>query len=326
MAVIAGPRKGLDSAAIRISGDKVLVVTTDPISYIPKLGAGDSAWLSVNLIASDLTTSGFSPQYAVFTLNLPPKMRDMELEEYWKAVHNECRKLGVAIVGGHTGRYSGCDYTVVGSGTMFAAGPRKAYLNASMARDGDDLIVTKGVAVETTAVLTRAFPRTVRRALGEGGFETAWASLRKVTVVPDALAAKSVGVKSNGVTAMHDATEGGVRSGIIDLTEASGLGAEIDLEAIPVSPETDAICKLFRIDSLSSLSEGTLLISSRPHRTGRVIHALKSRRIRAAVVGRLTSRNAQVWASRRGKRRRLRYPAYDPYWKAYLNGIRRNWK
>lgn len=156
--IVVGPRFGVDNSVVRIAKRSVLVATTDPLSFIPELGASSSAWLSVNLLASDLATSGFAPQYGIFDFNLPPSMNDRLFTEYWAAFHKECSRLGLAIVGGHTGKYEGCNYTIIGGGVLFAIGAEKEYLTSAMARDGDDIVLTKGAAIETTAILTRVFP------------------------------------------------------------------------------------------------------------------------------------------------------------------------
>jgi hydrogenase maturation factor len=324
--VIVGPRFGVDNAIVRVGQGKVLVVTADPLSYIPSLGGRDSAWLSANLIASDLATSGFSPQYGVFDFNLPPRMKGDVFADYWKHFHGECKKLGLAIIGGHTGRYPGCDYTVIGAGVMYAFGEEERYLTSSMGCAGDDIVLTKGVAIETTAVLARAFPKTVRKAVGANLFAKACGYLRRVSTVQDSLTAASVGVHESGVTAMHDATEGGVIAAVFELAHASSLGAELDLSAIPVSPETNEICKLFRINPLNSLSEGSLIIASRPARTGKLMARLRAAWIESAVIGRLSARRVFWGADSKGARRTLRYPKYDPYWKAYWRATTKHWK
>jgi len=324
--VLVGPRFGVDNAVVRVAPGRVLVVTADPLSYIPTLGAADSAWLSVNLIASDLATSGFAPEFGIFDFNLPPKMTAREFTDYWKHFHEECNKLGIAIIRGHTGRYDGCDYTIIGGGVMYAIGDESQYLTSGMARPGDDIVLTKGAAIETTAVLASAFPRTVRRAIGASLYAKARAYLRKVSTVNDSLTAVSVGVHQQGVTAMHDATEGGVIAGAFELSNASGLGAELDLPSIAVSPETEEICKLFRINPLNSLSEGALLIACRPTRTCALLVKLRGAGIGSYTIGRFTKNRVFCGIDSKGIKRRIRYPRFDPYWRAYSNAMRNHWK
>ena len=156
--LLVKPGHGLDNAVISLGGKKVLVVTSDPLSVIPSIGMKESAWLSVHLLASDLTTSGVSPQFAMLDLNLPPEMDLPAVGAYLKAIGDECRKLGIAIAGGHTGRYPGSGYTVVGGGTMFSVAERDAYVTPAMARPGDAVLITKGAAIGATAVLAHCVP------------------------------------------------------------------------------------------------------------------------------------------------------------------------
>jgi hydrogenase expression/formation protein HypE len=323
--LIVGPKFGVDNAVVRVGGGKVLVATTDPLSFIPGLRPGESAWLSVNLLASDLATCGSAPQYGIFDFNLPPGMSNHQFAEYWKAFHAECKRLGVAIVGGHTGRYQGCGYSIIGGGVMYTVCHEDQYLTSQMACSGDDVILTKGAAVETTAILARAFPRKIKRVLGSRLFENARRYLFKVSTVKDALTAASVGIHQNGITAMHDATEGGVIAAILELSNASGLGVEIDLDTIPISEETRQICKFFRINPLTSLSEGTLIIASRPNKTGRVLRQLKANGISSHVIGRMTKTRSARATTRRGWVR-LTYPSFDPYWRAYRKGTTKRWQ
>ncbi len=323
--VLVGPEFGVDNSVLRIKEDKVLVVTTDPLSYIPFLGPEMSAWLSVHLLASDLTTSGLPPEYGLFDFNLPPHMGERVFARYWKSFAREWKKLGLSIVGGHTGRYPGTDYTIIGGGFLMATGSPQKYVVSSMAKNGDEIILTKGAAIETTAILARAFPTRTRRAIGSTLFDEAWHYLPKVTTVQDALTASSVGLHGLGVTAMHDATEGGVLAGMIELATASNLGLVLDTDEIPVSEETREICKLFRIDPMISLSEGSLIISSRPRKSEAILSALRSRRIPAKVVGRLTSTFRGCRETTAKGTRKLSYPQTDPYWYAYAGALRKHW-
>jgi len=323
--VLKGPQHGLDVSVVRLGKGKVMVATSDPLSYIPQVGPEASAWLSIHLLASDLTTTGFAPIYGLFDFNLPPAMGNSQFALFWKAFHNECKKLGISIIGGHTGKYPGIDYSVIGGGVLLATGSEKSYLTSSMAHPGDEVILTKGAAIETTAVLTRTFPRRVKKALGPKLFSMAWNYLGKTSTVRDALTASSIGVRRDGVTAMHDATEGGVIAGLIELASASNLGMIVNLESIPISEESRALCDHFRIDPMVSLSEGSLIIASRPAKTDKILSKLTSAGIPSSVVGNMTSKFRGCKAATGRGMRSLSYPDVDPYWKAYSRGIERDW-
>ncbi|MGA2874631.1 MAG: AIR synthase family protein [Nitrososphaerales archaeon] len=319
--ILVGPSTGVDTCVISTGNQQVLVATTDPISFIPDLGAVGSAWESVNLIASDLATSGLSPQFALFDLNLPPTMKSSDFQKYWEALSRECKNLGITIVGGHTSRFEGLDSTVIGSGTMFSLGAKDAYITSADGRVGDKVLVTKGAAIATTAILARAFPKVVRKRIGEEGLRRARRYLRKTTAVRDALVAAKA-----GANAMHDATEGGVLSALYELASASKTGLRVDLSKISVSEETREICRIFKIDPYTSLSEGSLILSCKPSKVAGIVSTLQSADIKATVVGELTSpRSGFVVKNQAGRKTLIKYPIVDPYWQAYYGAKKRRW-
>jgi hydrogenase expression/formation protein HypE len=324
--VLVGPGHGRDNAVIRLGCGQVLVATADPLSVIPALGPKDSAYISVHLLASDLVTCGFPPRFMMVNLSLPPQMRNEEFEQYWTCIDSECKKLGIAIVGGHTGRYVGSDYTVVGGGVMMTLAPDKKYLASTMSKPGDLLIMTKGTAIATTAILSRVFPETIRKAYGVSFLKRAQLYLRKFSVVEDALSAASVGLRDKGVTAMHDVTEGGLMGALYEFSEASNVGLEIELSDIIVTDEAKRVCDLFNLSPYSTLSEGTLIIAVKPEKARRVLKTLELRGIRSAVIGKVTESKDGRWIRSERRRRLLEKPGPDPYWKAYWKASQDGWK
>jgi len=324
-AVIVGPAPGVDVAVLDIGAGEVLVANCDPMSLIPPLGPEDSATMSLYEVASDVATSGQSPRYVMFDFNLPPEMSDRTFARYWKSINIGCVKLGVSVLGGHTSRFEGCDYSIIGSATMWTTCRKSEFLTSSMARAGDDLIFTKTAAYGATSVLTRAFPQIVRKHLGRSLFEKAWKYLSGENTVSDPLSAVKAGIHQRGVTAIHDVTEGGILAGIVEMVEASDLGGVIDVESIPVSEETLKICRLFHMDPLTALGEGSLLIASRPKRTKRVIDILQAMGTKSTVIGQLSSRNRRLLGVSRKGRFAIRYPKRDPYWNAYWRALRKGW-
>ena len=323
--IIVGPQPGVDVSVVDIGRGRVMIASCDPISFIPSLGPKESARLSVNEVASDVATSGIRPSFAMFDLNLPPQLSNNLLTAYWKSIHQSCKNLGLSIVGGHSGRFEGCDYSVVGGATMWTTARKNEFLTSGMAQSGDDLIFTKSIAYGATSILTRAFPRTVRKYLGQPLFERAWKYLQGANTVNDSLAAVRAGIHQHGVTAIHDVTEGGSLAAIDEMARASKLGGTVDLERIPISEETELICELFRLDPLTSLGEGSLLIACRPNRTRRVIGILQSIRTKATVIGHLSSGTRGIFGISRRGRFRIRYPDRDPYWNAYWRALRKGW-
>ena len=320
--ILQGPTVGVDNSILDIGGDRVLIASTDPISFIPRIGPEKSGKLSVQAIASDVATSGFAPRFALFELNLPPSMQDKTLIRYWKSIHQSCAKFGISIIGGHTGRFEGSGYTVVGGGTMFTIGSSKKYVTTSMARPGNDLILTKSAAIEAAAVLASSFPKTVSQKLGRDVLDKTRRLIDNTGTVKDATTAASAGLRERGVTAMHDVTEGGVVSAILDMAEASRLKATIEEESIPVFDEVRQVCDLFHLDPLKSLGQGCLVIASRPDRTDDILQRLRRSKISARVVGALGRKTGHSVIRKGNRESRMTYPGADPYWSVYWKAVR----
>ena len=321
-AMLVGPRKGQDNAVISLGGTRVMILTVDPISIIPTVGVRRSAWMSVHLVASDYATSGLLPQYATFSFNFPPKLSQKECELYVTAIGAECRELGVTVAAGHTGSYPGSDFTVIGAGSMFGFSKKGEFVDPSMARPGDAVLMTKEAGIETTASLASSFPRWVEAKVGLRIASRARSLVAKCSTVADSVAASRIGLGRNGVTSMHDATEGGVIGGLSEMASASGTAFSILTSSVPVSPEVRAVCGAFGLDPLRSLSEGTLLITCNRGRVGELMEELLSVRIPVRMIGSVR-RGEGLWTEdHNGKRTRLDVGA-DGYWKAYRSAAGR---
>ena len=105
--VIIGPQNGVDIAITKV-GNKVMATTTDPVFIVKEYGFKKAAWFAVHILASDVAVSGIKPRYLAVDLNLPPGMSEDVLKTIWETVDRECKKLGISVLTGHTGRYPGC--------------------------------------------------------------------------------------------------------------------------------------------------------------------------------------------------------------------------
>ena len=144
------------------------------------------------------------------------------------------------------------------------------------------------------------FPGRVAEAYGEEAAREAEEIFWQMSVVEDALTAVEAGVRDDGVTGMHDATECGVLGGLFEVARASGVGMTIDKEKILVQETVRKVCDLFGIDPYSSISEGTLVITCRPRKAMEVVRRLSDKGIPAGMVGEIVERSQGklIWARR----------------------------
>ena len=319
--VILGPGIGLDNAIMSAGSDHVLVVTTDPISFLPALGPKLSSWLSVNLIASDYTTSGHTPEFASFDINFPREIKEKVRESFIAGLSSACKEIGTAIVAGNTGSYPGAGLSVIGSGTMFGFAQNGTYVDPTMAEDGDAVLMTKSAALEATASLANSFPHTTKRNVGPYLFLKARTLTESCSTVKDAMTAACVGLGKGGVTSMHDATEGGVLGALDEMASASGKAFEVSVDDIPVSDEASAVCGVFGLNPLTSLSEGTLLITCRPTRLRDLEDRFKETGIPIRLIGSVREGRG-LKLTMRGKRFNPPQSSSDRYWATYTAAAR----
>jgi len=278
--VVVGPAIGEDAAVLAV-GDKLLVASVDPITFATDL----IGWYAVHVNANDVAVMGARPAWFLATLLLPEDAPPSLAEEIFEGTLSACRELDVCLVGGHTEVTHGLGRPLV-VGAMLGEADR--VVRSSDARAGDHLILTKGVAVEGTALLAReAADRLRARGVDGDTIERARGLLFDpgISVVKEALLA----CRAAPVHAMHDPTEGGLATAVHELAEAAGLGAVVRAQDVAVLPETEAICRSLALDPLGLLASGSLLIAVAPEDCDRVVGALNGAGIKAACVGALFS-------------------------------------
>jgi hydrogenase expression/formation protein HypE len=315
--VLVGPRHGVDVGVVRVAPGVVMAVSADPVFIVPQYGWDRAAWFAVHILASDASVSGLPLRWMAVDLNLPRETTDEDLTAIWEAFSRTCEDLQIAVVTGHTARYDGCNWPMVGGAACAALGAEDAYVTPTMARPGDIVVVTKGAAIEATALFAATFPDRLRAGVGEEMWRAADSLFGKMTVVPEARVAARYGLRDRGVSSMHDATEGGVLGGLTEVAAASAVGMRIELGAIPVREEVRAVCDHVGIDPYASISEGTLIATVRPDHVEGLLAALAGEGIHAAAVGEVTEQAKGTVLVADGEEHPLEHPGLDPFWGAF---------
>lgn len=315
--VLVGPRHGVDVGVVRVAEGVAMALTADPVFIVPAYGWERAAWFAVHILASDAATSGLPLRWMAVDLNLPPEISDEDLTSLWDAFSRTCEDIGVAVVTGHTARYDGCSWPMVGGAVCMASGPEDSYITPTMARPGDVVVVTKGAAIEATALFAATFPDRLIAAIGSDMVREADALFESMTVVPEAGVARGFGLRDAGVTSMHDATEGGVLGGLTEVASASGVGMRIDLGSIPVPAAVRAVCDHVGIDPYISISEGTLIATVVPHRAEAFLAALAGEGIAAAAIGEVVPADRGMVLDTPDGPRPFVHPGLDPFWAAF---------
>jgi hydrogenase expression/formation protein HypE len=324
--VSTGPSFGVDVSVIDLPNGLAMAMTSDPLSLIPSLGLQESAWLSVHLMANDMATTGFAPMYAQFILNLPAQFSTEDFKTYWNYIHQYCQEIGVAITGGHTGFIEGQNSTIAGGGTFTTVAAKEQILTSAKANAGDVILITKQAALTATSILAMSFPETVKNKLGKGVFDEACQLFWQTSSLKDALTVVGKNEKYNEVTAMHDVTEGGVLGAVCELAVASGNGVRLYNNAIPMGEVQKKVCNLFDLDPRYVVGAGAMIITVKKGFEQTVIDRLEKKNIACAVIGKLISKEEGKKLVVNGVEEELVYLERDPYWNAFFEAYKKDWR
>lgn len=311
---------GVDVSIVALGNGMAMAMTSDPLSLIPSLGMEESAWLSVHLMANDMATTGLAPMYGQFVLNLPSWLSKEDFENYWKYIHQFSKDIGMAITGGHTGFIEGQNSTLAGGGTFISVAPEKQLLVSSNARPGDAILVTKSCAISSAAILAMSFPGTVKNKLGMEVYQMACESFYQTSSLKDAIIA--VQKHSGRVKAMHDVTEGGVLGAIYEMASASGTGASIHYDQLPVGHVQEQVCQLFDLQPASCIGAGAMIIAARENMVDEIAEDLKKEGIECTQIGYFTEARHGMQLVKDGSTEALVYQEEDPYWAAFFKALK----
>ncbi|NLZ52898.1 MAG: AIR synthase [Thermoanaerobacteraceae bacterium] len=267
---------GEDSSIIDF-GDKVAVLSTDPIT-----GADiHSSHLAVYVSCNDIAACGAEPIGILVTLLLPVGSDECILKELMEGVHEAASKIGIEVLGGHSEITSAVVKPII-SATAIGLADKDNFVTSSRAKPGDDIIVTKFLGLEGSAILASDFEGFLTGKVSDKTIINAQGFIDKISVIEEGILAAKV-----GVSAMHDITEGGLLGACFEVAEASGVGIEIYQDLLPILPETKEICRAFGINPLGLISSGSMLICT--PKGDEVVQALKARKIPATIIGKVTS-------------------------------------
>jgi len=281
--IVVGPRVGEDAAVLDM-GDRYLVATTDPITF----ATDDMGWYAVCVNANDLAVRGARPLWFLATLLLPEGDTSEEgAESLFGELADACAELDVLLVGGHTEVTAGLPRPIV-VGCMLGEVDKDRLVTTGGAREGDTLLVTKGVPVEGAAILAREHgAEAERRGVAREAIARAREFLRRpgISVLPEARLA----CRAARVHAMHDPTEGGLATACWELAQAAEVGVRVHREQVPVLPEGRALCAAFGLDPLGTIASGSLLLAVDAADADDVIAACREAGIACAAIGGVTA-------------------------------------
>jgi hydrogenase expression/formation protein HypE len=277
----------LDDSAI-IEG---IAFTTD--SYVVKplfFPGGNIGSLAISGTVNDLSVMGATPVALSCALILSDGFPLEDLDKILHTMRDVASKAEVSVVTGDTkvvekSALEGIFINTSGIGkrSQFLDGNIKAvresrkfsynWPNDSAVAEGDKIIISGTVGDHGVALLS----------FREGyGFES---KIKSDAQPLNHMIAK--GLKIGGITAMKDATRGGVASALNEWAEKSKVGIVVEEDQIPYNEAVLSACEMLGIDPLEVGNEGKALIAVVPQLADAVLKALKKTEEgkEAAIIG-----------------------------------------
>ena len=275
---------GDDAAVVEPDRNRLEVLTTDcqvegvhfDQTFVGAADIGHRA-LAVNL--SDLAAMGAAPRVALLSLVLPPSLPAASVDALVDGMADLAARARIVIVGGNIARSPGpliVDVTVTGS----VHGRR--VLTRAGARAGDDLYVsgTLGGAAAGLRMLSAGGP-----ARGELAADPC--VMRYLRPEPRLRLGMMLG-RNRAARACVDLSDG-LADGVRQLGEASGVGALIEADAVPI--EKGATLR----DALGGGEDYELLFAVSPRMRSRLKNATRlAAGLTVTRIGRVTADRAML--------------------------------
>ena len=242
-----------DDAAVLERGSGELVFTTDLLVEGIHFERGSSSARdlgakAVTVNVSDVAAMGASPRYAIAAVAVPEDVEAAWVIELTGGMREACAEYALALVGGDTNR---AEVIVLSVAIIGEVAPGRA-VRRSNARPGERIVVTGtlGAAAGGLAI-SKAPADEAASALSEPwGRELSEALARPIARVGEAqILARA------GATAMIDLSDG-LAIDLSRLCRASGVGARLALEAVPIADALDRGAGALGVDPLELALSG----------------------------------------------------------------------
>jgi hydrogenase maturation factor len=193
-------------------------------------------------------------------------------------MESECGKLNIDILGGHTEITDAVNKIIV-SITGIGFGTKSHYEKKEKIKSKDIILLTKGVGIEGTAIISFEKEGELKTILSKEELEYGQSMMEMTSVVKEGLLSSEL---SKG---MHDVTEGGILGAIWEVAELSKLGVHIYKDNLKIADVTSKICSFYDIDPLKLISSGSMLIIVSPSNKELLLEKLISENISTYEIG-----------------------------------------
>ncbi|MBO4426005.1 MAG: AIR synthase family protein [Clostridiales bacterium] len=317
MTTLSGAGIGADCAWVRV-GEDLMVTSSDPITA----GGKASGTLAIHVSCNDIAACGVKPSGILIVIIAPPSATESDISDIVDQASREASSLGVDIVGGHTEVSDAVNSFIVIS-TAFGIVKKGTPVPLGKAMPGDSLIITKNAAVEGSFIAASEHRALLDGKVCEAFINEALSYDAMISVVKEGSICGSIvsgtakvredGFPLSAADLMHDVTEGGVFGAAFEMADFSKCGVTVDMNLVPFSEASKAICECLDLDPFRLISSGALMIAT--PEPDRVLAKLEQEGVKATVIGKFTDDKAVKYIDFNGFEHELPPPGADEIYK-----------
>jgi len=265
-----------DAAVLEVNNR--IAFTTDSFTVSPIFfNGGNIGKLAIAGTVNDLAMMGAKPLYLSAGFIIEEGFSFDDLESIVKTMASELEKSGAKIVCGDTkvvpkGAVDQIFINTSGIGEIVREG-----ISAGNLREGDVIIVSGDVGRHGAAILIE------REGLGvssdlQSDCATLWPAVEALI---------NAGIT---ISAMRDATRGGLSAVLNEWAEQSSVCLEVDEASVPIDEAVQGICELFGFEAFDFANEGTFILAAPQEYAESAVQALQKINMtsKATIIGRVT--------------------------------------
>lgn len=260
-----------------------LAMTTDSFTVSPLFFAGaDIGKLAVCGTCNDLAMMGAEPKYLTCSVIIEEGFEVESLERIVESMRSELAINGAVVVSGDTkvvpkGSVDKIFINTTGLGEIVQAG-----ISSNNVSEEDVILINRDIGCHGATIF----------AAREGMEMSSTLKSDCNSLYPQVKALMDAGIK---ITAMRDATRGGVAAVLNEWARQSNVCIEVEEEKIPVSDEVKGICEMLGFEATALANEGTFVMAIHKDHAQEALEILGGFEVcaMASVVGEVTQKYPQ---------------------------------
>lgn len=255
--------------------------TEEKLLAMSAIGTG---FYGVYRAADRLWAAGGEPMSTALQIFFPENWEEKELKALVRRLKAQCEELELPVTAVMVHVNQALDKPLV---SVTCSGRVLREMSPDKAAPGEFVIVTKWIGIEGMRILGERYQDKICGHFTEHFYEQAMGRQQDLSIGTEACIVREAGVKS-----VYAAGEGGIFGALWNLSEASGVGLELDFKKIPVKQEIIEVCELLERNPYEMSSFGCLLMTS-AHGYD-IVKLLNAQGIPAGIIGKTTDSQDKV--------------------------------